>query len=196
MKILFKIFIIAIITITSATAQIRNTKKINLTKKVYLPKDRLNLNNQYLNLETIKSNIKSRKKCYNIDVSSTAIIPPKYPKYVKSIDAYYSARGYVFVELNYLRTNGLLLRSDVSFSKFKGNNYEVLIYPESNNKKKIDKNRIKITWHMPDQGVQTFNLRHVSIQYKTYGILIIGDYDINGVITGVSISLTPTNCLI
>jgi len=198
MKTFIKTIILTILTVTVASAQIKNSNKIKLHNRVNLPNNNLNIdvNHQYLNLETIKANIKSGKQCYQINVSSTAIIPPKYPKAVTAIDAYYSTGNYLKVEGKYLRTNGLLLRSDYGFKKYRGNNYEVLIYPSSYNKKEIDQRRVKITWHIPGQGVQTFMLRHVSIQYKTYGILIIGDYNVNGIIFGVSISLIPTSCLI
>jgi len=199
MKNSIKTLAIIIFTITSVTAQIKVNK---LPKKINLPNDKVYFNpNQYLDLETIKRDIKSGKKCYKINSSSSAIIPPKYPKRVKAIDAYYTSSQYVRVEGVYLKSNGLLLRSDAGFSKYRGNNYEILIYPSSANKKEIDQRRIKITWNMPNEGTQTytrqtFTLRHVSIQYKTYGILIIGDYNINGIIFGVAISLIPTDCLI
>jgi len=200
MKNSIKLFIIAVLTITVANAQIKNSNKINLHKTINLPKDKVYYNpKQYLDLETIKSGIKSGKKCYNINLTSTAIIPPKYPKMVQAVDAYYMGNRYVKVERDYLRSNGLLLRSDAGFKRYKGNNYEVLIYPNRYNKKEIDQKRIKITWHVIVNGtrsIQTFLLRHVSVQYKPYGILIIGDYNVNGIIVGVSIAITETTCLI
>lgn len=198
MKNLFKTILLIVLAFTSANAQIKKINRSKINKTVNIKQNKINYNfkNQYLDLETIKSNIKSGKKCYALNVSSTAIVPPKYPKSVKAIDAYYSASQYIRVERDYLRSNGLLLRSDAGFAKYRGNNYEVIIYPLSRNKKEIDQRRVKITWNIPGSGVQTFTLRHVSIQYKTYGILIIGDYNVNGIIFGVSISLTPTGCLI
>lgn len=198
MKNLFKTILLIVLAFTSANAQIKKINRSKINKTVNIKQNKINYNfkNQYLDLETIKSNIKSGKKCYALNVSSTAIVPPKYPKSVKAIDAYYSTSQYIRVERDYLRSNGLLLRSDAGFAKYRGNNYEVIIYPLSRNKKEIDQRRVKITWNIPGSGVQTFTLRHVSIQYKTYGILIIGDYNVNGIIFGVSISLTPTGCLI
>ncbi len=199
MKNSVKILIIALLAITSATAQIK-TKVIKRNNKIKIRRNQPTINlKQYLDLETIKKNITSNKACYAITLTSTAIIPPKYPKMVQAVEAYYIGNGYVKVERDYLRSNGLLLRSDAAFERYKGNNYEVLIYPNRNNKKEIDQKRIKITWHVNVNGtrsVQTFLLRHVSVQYKPYGILIIGDYNVGGIITGVSIAITETTCLI
>lgn len=187
MKKYFITIVIVALTCTSFNAQI---KKITPT----LP-DNVNLSAD-LDLDKIKNHITSGEFCYEINLSSTVIIPPKYPKKLAAIDAYYNTTKYVEVERTYLRSNGLLLRSDKNFNRINGNSYEVLIYPDRYDRKKIDKNQVKITWNTPERGLKTFLLKNVSIQYKPYGILIIGDYEIEGVIFGVNIGLIPTTCLI
>lgn len=190
MKKLITTLVLVLITLTVSNAQIKKTKLKIPTN------NRFPITSSNLDLEQIKSHIKSGKYCYELNVSSTAIIPPKHPARLKAIDAYFNTTRNVRVERTYLRSNGLLLRSDKSFNRNRGNNYEVLIYPDRSDKRKIDKNQVKITWNIPEKGLKTFLLKNVSIQYKPYGILIIGDYEIDGIIFGVSIGLTPTTCLI
>lgn len=149
-----------------------------------------------LNLETIKKHINSGKLCYTLNVSMTAIVPPKNPTPVKAIDGYYNSTKYVKVERNYLRTNGLLLRSDKEFNRNFGNSFEVLIYPQRRDSKKVDENQVKLTWRIPESQLRTFNLKNVAVQYKPHGILIIGDYEVDGIIFGVSIALIPNGCII
>ncbi len=190
MKKIIITLVLALIVITVTNAQIKNTK-------LKIPNNNtFQVTSSNLDLEQIKSHIKSGKYCYELNVSSTAIIPPKHPARLKTIDAYYSTTRNVRVERSYLRSNGLLLRSDKAFNRNRGNYYEVLIYPDRSDKRKIDKNQVKITWKTPEKGLKTFHLKNVSIQYKPYGILIIGDYEIDGIIFGVSIGLIPTTCLI
>lgn len=190
MKKIITTIVLVALTFSMVDAQIKNTK-------LKIPNNnRFPITSSNLDLEQIKAHIKSGKYCYELNVSSTAIIPPKHPARLKAIDAYYNTTRNVRIERNYLRTNGLLLRSDKAFNRNRGNNYEVLIYPDRSDKRKIDKNQVKITWNTPEKGLKTFHLKNVSIQYKSYGILIIGDYEIDGIIFGVSIGLIPTTCLI
>ena len=149
-----------------------------------------------LNLETIKGHIRNKTFCYTLHLSSTAIVPPKHPQPLKALDAYYSSTNYVIVERDYLRSNGLLLRSDTGFNRNAGNTYEVLIYPERADKRNVDVNRVKLTWRSPERGLNTFHLKNVSVSYKSYGILIIGDYEIDGLVFGVTLALTPGSCII
>ena len=149
-----------------------------------------------LNLETIKQHIKDKKFCYVVKLSTTVIIPPEYPQAVMGITGYYSTTQYLRVERSYLRSNGLMLRSDKNYNRAQGNNYEVLIYPDASDSKKVDKNQVKLTWNSPEKGLQTFHLQNVSMRYLPYGILITGDYDIKGMVFGVSLALMPGDCLI
>jgi len=189
-KIIVTIVLIAL-AFNTGNAQIKKNTKLKIPTNNRFP-----ITSSNLDLEQIKAHISSGKYCYELNVSSTAIIPPKHPQRLKAIDAYFNTTRNVRVERNYLRTNGLLLRSDKAFNRNRGNNYEVLIYPNRSDKKKIDKNQVKITWNTPEKGLKTFHLKNVSIQYKPYGILIIGDYEIDGIVFGVSIGLIPTTCLI
>lgn len=148
-----------------------------------------------LDLEQIKGHIKAGTFCYEINVSTTAIIPPKAPRRLKGLDGYYNTSKYVKIERSYLRSNGLMLRSDKNFDRNRGDTYEVLIYPSGSDKRKVDKNQVKLTWRSTEMGLKTFSLNNVSVQYKPYGILIIGDYETEGTVLGVSIALTPATCL-
>jgi len=180
--------ILILLCIISLQAQI---KKPNAK----LPNKPFPITSSNLDLEQIKGHIKAGTFCYETKVSTTAIIPPKSPRRLKAIDGHYSTRKYLKVELSYLRTNGLMLRSDKSFDRHRGDNYEVLIYPDRSDKRKVDKNQVKVTWRTAEMGLRTFNLNNVSVQYKPYGILIIGDYETDGTVLGVSIALTPSACL-
>ncbi len=191
MKTFITSIVLVLLSITIANAQIR--RDIKLPKKN--PITKLDLSND-LDLNKIKKHIKDGKFCYTVNVSSTAIFPPKYPQAVKAIDARYSSTRYLKVERNYLRTNGLLLRSDNGFNRNRGNNFEVLIYPDRRNSKLVDKNQVKITWRIPESQLRTFNLKNVSVLYKPHGILITGDYEVDGIVFGVSIAVIPTTCLI
>ncbi|WP_027077649.1 hypothetical protein [Maribacter antarcticus] len=177
---------------TISFAQIRN-ENVKIP-----PKGTVNLANYdgNLNLETIKKHITSGKLCYTINLSLTAIMPPKKATPVKAIDTHYASTKYVKVEREYLRSNGLLLRSDKRFNRNFGNNFEVLIYPQRNDKKKVDKNQVKLTWKIPESQLRTFNLKNVSVQYKPHGILITGDYEVDGIVFGVSIALIPNSCIL
>jgi len=191
MKKLITTLVLVLITLTVGNAQIKKNTKLKIPTNNRFP-----ITSSNLDMEQIKAHISSGKYCYELNVSSTAIIPPKHPQKLKAIDAYFNTTRNVRVERNYLRINGLLLRSDKAFNRNRGNNYEVLIYPDRSDKRKIDKNQVKITWNTPEKGLKTFHLKNVSIQYKPYGILIIGDYEIDGIVFGVSIGLIPTTCLI
>ncbi|NER18697.1 hypothetical protein [Spongiivirga citrea] len=191
MKNFITICLMLLFTISIVNAQIR--RDIKLPKKTPITKYDLNNN---LDLEKIKNHIKSNKFCYTVNVSSTAIFAPKYPNPVKAVDAYYTSTKYLKVERSYLRTNGLLLRSDKTFNRSQGNNYEVLIYPDRRNPKLVNKNQVKLTWRIPESQLRTFNLKNVSVQYKPHGILITGNYEVDGIVFGVSIALVPTTCLI
>jgi hypothetical protein len=185
---------------TAVNAQVKplnNLSKYKVNKKITDNNITLPLN-QPLNLVTIKNNINNNSSCYLMSLSTTVIIPPKNGQYLKDMVGYFVSGRYIKVERNYLRVNELLLRSDKNFSKVQGNNFEVLIYPDSGNPKEINKRMVKLSWKLPETGniVQTFQLRDVNIVYKTYGILITGNYEINGVLFGVSIGITPTTCLI
>lgn len=192
MKTTILLFALSVLSLSTMNAQIPTNNK-KLPSGITIDPNKLDAN---LNLETIKNHIASGKYCYTINLSATAIIPPKNPTPLKAIDAYYSSTKYVRVERNYLRTNGLLVRSDKNFNRNFGNNFEVLIYPQRNDSKKVDKNSVKLTWNIPESQLRTFNLKNVSVQYKPYGILIIGDYEVDGIVFGVSIGLIPTTCLI
>jgi len=185
------------ITLTSVNAQIK-VKNNAIKNKINLGYNKTHLSFGPLNLLTIKNNIKNRKSCYVMHLSTTAIIPPKNGQYLKDMVGYFGGSKYVKFERNHLRINDLLLRSDKNFSKLYGNNFEILIYSDIRNPKEINKNMVKLSWKLPETGniVQTFNLRDVTIIYKPYGILITGNYNINGVLFGVSISITPSTCLI
>ncbi len=191
MKNIITTVVIILITLTVGNGQIKKNPKVKIPAK-----NTITIGSSNLDMEKIKTHISSGTYCYELNVSSTAIIPPKHPQKLKAIDAYFTTTRNVKVERNYLRTNGLLLRSDKAFSRTRGNNYEVLIYPDRSDKRKIDKNQVKITWNTPEKGLNTFHLKNVAIQYKPYGILIIGDYEIDGIVFGVSIGLIPTTCLI
>lgn len=192
MKTHFITVLLILFTLGTTSAQItKPTIKIP-PKKVNIPVDLSGT----LDLEKIKSHIKNGKFCYTVNVSSTAIFPPKHPKPVKAVDAYYSSTRYLKVERTYLRSNGLLLRSDKGFNRNRGNNYEVLIYPDRRNPKLVNKNQVKITWRIPESQLRTFHLQNVSVRYERHGILITGDYKVDGVVFGVSIGIIPTTCLI
>lgn len=187
------ILVLSIVLITTTSfSQIKNTNS-KLPSGVNINPQLLDGN---LNLETIKKHIKTGKLCYTINTSMTAIFPPKNPTPVKAIDAYYNSTKYVKVERSYLRSNGLLLRSDKNFNRNFGNNFEVLIYPQRRDSKKVDENQVKLTWRIPESQLRTFNLKNVSVKYKPHGILIIGDYEVDGIIFGVSIALIPNSCII
>ncbi len=126
----------------------------------------------------------------------TAIFSPKNPKPVKAIDAHYKSTRYVRVEREYLRTNGLLVRSDSDFNRNFGNNFEVLIYPQRRDSKKVDENQVKLTWSIPESRLRTFHLQNVSDNYKPQGILITRDYEVDGIVFGVSIVLIPNSYII
>lgn len=184
--------ILVFIVQNSSFGQIKN-EKLKVPSKTEINPALLDGN---LNLETIKKHIATGKLCYTVNLGLTAIFPPKNPKPVKALDAHYSSTKYVKVERNYLRTNGLLLRSDKNFNRNHGNNFEVLIYPQRNDSKKIDKNQVKLTWRIPESQLRTFHLENVSVRYKPHGILITGDYDVDGIVFGVSIALVPNGCII
>ena len=169
-------------------AQIKPTTK--LPNKNPFP-----ISSSNLDLERIKQHITSNKFCYEVSMSSTAIIPPKQLKAVKAVDGYFSSTKYVKVERNYLRMNGLFLRSDRAYNRSRGETYEILIYPNRSDKRKIDLNQVKLTWRSAEKGLKTFLLKNVNVQYKPYGIVIIGDYEIDGMIFGVTIGLKPGDCL-
>lgn len=192
MKTTILLFALSVFSLSTMNAQIPTTNK-KIPSGIIINPNKLDPN---LNLETIKNHIASGKYCYTINLSLTAIIPPKNPTPLQAIDAYYSSTRYIKVERNYLRTNGLLVRSDKNFNRNFGNNFEVLIYPQRNDAKKVDENSVKLTWNIPESQLRTFNLKNVSVQYKSYGILIIGDYEVDGIVFGVSIGLIPTACLI
>ncbi len=173
---------------TSLQAQI--TKK-----KGALPNKPFPITSSNLDLEQIKGHINAGTFCYEINVSTTAIIPPKSPRRLKGLDGYYSTSKYVKVERSYLRSNGLMRRSDKNFDRNRGDTYEVLIYPSRSDKRKVDKNQVKLTWRSTEMGLRTFHLKNVAVRYKPYGILIIGDQEIEGTVFGVSIALTPATCL-
>jgi len=189
MKKIITVLTIALVVLTTMNAQIKKPK-INTGTTVDL--SQLDGN---LNLETIKGHIKSGKLCYTINAGVTAIIPPDHPKPVKGIDAYYSSTQYVKIERSYLRTNGKLFRSDKGFNRNQGNYFEILINPKRNDPKKVDVNQVKLTWRIPESQLRTFLLKNVSVQYKRHGILITGDYEVDGIVLGASIALVPTACL-
>ncbi len=149
-----------------------------------------------LDLEQIKGHINSGKFCYTINASMTAIFPPKSLNPVKAVDGHYNSTKYVKVERTYLRTNGLLVRSDKDFNRNFGNNFEVLIYPQRRDSKKVDENQVKLTWRIPESRLRTFHLQNVSVRYKRHGILINGDYEVDGIVFGVTIALIPNGCII
>ncbi len=193
MKKTFTLAVLFLFALASVQAQISLPNNGKDTR-VKIPQQTRNIGNllPHLDLESIKNHIAEKKYDYHINLTLTAIIPPKHPTRLKAVNMYYKANNDVKVERNYLRVNGLLLRGDHAFRVSSGNNFEVLIYPDRNDKRFIDKNGIKITWRSPEKGLQTFNLKNVSIQYKKYGILIIGEYEIDGIIFGASIALHPT----
>ncbi len=192
MKKLMPILVLSLLGTTFSSAQIKNDKLKN-PSQVQIDPALLDGN---LNLETIKKHIKSGKLCYTINTSMTAIFPPKNPKPVKAVDAHYKSTRYVRVEREYLRTNGLLVRSDSDFNRNFGNNFEVLIYPQRRDSKKVDENQVKLTWSIPESRLRTFHLQNVSVRYKSHGISITGDYEVDGIVFGVSIALIPNSCVI
>jgi len=191
MKNLILIIAIVLTGISVSSAQIRN-ENIKIPSKTPIDPSLLDGN---LNLETIKKHISSGKLCYTINMGLTAIFPPRNLTPVKAIDTRYAATNLVMVEQNYLRSNGLLLRSDKNFNRNFGNNFEVLIYPKRNDSKKIDENQVKLTWNIPESQLRTFNLINVSIRYKPHGILITGSYEVDEIIFGISIALIPNSCI-
>jgi hypothetical protein len=171
-------------------AQIKKNKKGIPTQT--LPQGTLNGN---LNLERIKQHLKNNKMCYVTTVSTTAIFDPKHPKPVTDVVGYFVSNE-LRQERDYLRVNAKLLRQDSRFSSSRADNYEVLIYPQRSKKDLVDVNRVKLTWRSPEKGLKTFLLQNVHVQYKPYGILITGDYLLDGALVGVSIGLMPEACLI
>ena len=173
-----------------------NAQIKKVPSKIHIPQERkfLPFDNN-LNLKIIKQHIKEEKFCYGVQLSTTVIIPPQNPKSARAFTGYYLTSQYVKVEGSYLRSNGFLLRSDKNFDRTRGNNYEILIYPDASDPKKVDKNQVKLTWNSPEKGLHTFHLQNVPLRYLPYGILITGDYNIKGMVFGVSISLVPGNCL-
>ncbi|WP_405248048.1 hypothetical protein [Cellulophaga sp. Asnod2-G02] len=191
MKNLILIISIVLTGISVSSAQIRN-ENIKIPSKTPIDPSLLDGN---LNLETIKKHISSGKLCYTINMGLTAIFPPRNLTPVKAIDTRYAATNLVMVEQNYLRSNGLLLRSDKNFNRNFGNNFEVLIYPKRNDSKKIDENQVKLTWNIPESQLRTFNLINASIRYKPHGILITGSCEVDEIIFGISIALIPNSCI-
>ena len=192
MKKIFLIIILILVGQISSYGQIKN-EKLKIPSKTKIDPSLLSGN---LNLETIKKHITTGKLCYTVNLGLTAIFPPKNPTPVKALDAYYSSTRYVKVERNYLRTNGLLLRGDKNFNRISGNTFEVLIYPDRRDSKKVDKNQVILTWRIPESQLRTFSLKNVSVRYKPHGILITGDYEVDGIVFGVSIALIPNSCII
>jgi len=162
------------------------------SRPITLPPGTLNGN---LNLEKIKQDLKSGKLCYMTTLSTNTIFPPKNPKAVKDIVGYFISSG-IRHERNYLGVNAKLLRSDKRFSSSSADYYEILIYPQPGKPQLVNKNQVKLTWRSAENGLKTFNLKNVSVQYKPYGILITGDFEIGKkTMTGVSIGIIPQQCI-
>ena len=193
MKNVFTTMVLALMVVTIGSAQIK-PNRVKIPSKID-PKIDLTKTNSNLDLEKVKKHIQDGKYCYRLNATSTAIFKPQ-GRLVGAVDARLTHNGYVKTERAYLRTNGKLLRSDTNYNNARGNYYEVLIYPERNNPKKVDKNQVKITWRIPESQLRTFHLQNVSVRYKPNGILITGDYEVDGIVFGVCIALTPQTCLI
>ena len=147
-----------------------------------------------LNLEKIKIHLKSGAHCYGFNLATTAIVPPK-------------TGGVRLVPIiGYLSTNRIAERSEqlvISGSLLKNTNrylgrdsYTVFLAPDNRDAKKINKLGVFITWRLAGENLRTFQLRNVAIEYKPYGILIIGDYEVDGVLIAMSMTLSPKPCLI
>lgn len=187
MKNLITTIIVIVLTFTALNAQINNIK-------VKIPTNR-NLNlDPNLNLEKIKGHLKSGDYCYEAQLGTTAIIPPKTGgvSLVPIIGHLISTnikdgQGQLVVE-------GSLLSSMYGYAK--GDEYTIYISPDSRDKTKIDAANIYILWRLPGERLRDFKLKNVSIQYKPYGIILVGNYEVNGILIGVNMTLTPTACLI
>ncbi len=163
------------------------------SRPVSLPSGTLN---NTINLESIKQHLKNKKMCYVTSLAANVTFPAGGGNRVKNIQGRF-VDGSIREERNYLRLNTKLLRSDQGFNTSRGDTFEVLIYPDRSNAQLVDKNQVKLTWRSPENGLKTFNLRNVSVSYKPYGILITGDYEIDGkTLVGVSIGIIPEACLI
>jgi len=169
------------------------TNGTTITKPLNLPPWALDNN---LNLEKIKQHLKNRKMCYMTSLATNVIFPSGGGKVVRNMQGRFASSS-IFHERDYLRLNTRLLRSDKRFNPSQADTYEVLIYPQRSKSHLVDKNRVKLTWRSPENGLNTSYLKNVSVQYKSYGILITGDYEINGkTMVGVSIAITPQGCII
>lgn len=163
------------------------------TRPVNLPPGTLNNN---INLESIKQHLANKKVCYVTSLAANITFPAGGGNRVKNIQGRF-VNGGIKHERNYLRLNTTLLRSDRGFNTARGDTFEVLIYPQRSNAQLVDKNQVKLTWRSPENGLKTFNLKNVSVSYKPYGMLITGDYEIDGkTLVGVSIGIIPEACLI
>lgn len=147
-----------------------------------------------LNLEKIKNHLKSGDYCYDLNLASTAIVPPKTGGVrLVPIVGYFSTSSLV-ERSNQLAISGNLLINTNGFRR--GDGFTVFLGPESRDATKINKQAVYITWDLPSENLRTIQLKNVTIEYKPYGILIIGDYDYDGLLIAVSMTLTPKSCLI
>ena len=187
MKNILSTIILLTLTFNIMNAQIKNDK-LKLPSRNNLSLD------PNLNLDKIKVHLKSGDYCYDAQVGTTAIIPPKTGgvQLVPIIGHLMTndireGNGQLIVE-------GTLKNSTYGFAR--GDSYTIYITPESGDKKKIDKDNIFISWGLSGERLGWFQLKNVSVQYKPYGIVLIGNYEVNGILVGVNLSLSPVACLI
>ena len=180
--------VLSVLMISATDAQIKKTKS-RLPARTSIATIDPNLN-----LDKIKTHLKTGDYCYDLNLASTAIVPPKTGGVrLVPIVGYFSTSRIV-VRSNQLAISGNLLKNTNSYRG--GDGYTVFLGPDSRDSKKISKLGVYITWQLPGESLRTFQVKNVTIDYKPYGILIIGDYDYNGLLIAVSMTLTPKSCLL
>lgn len=188
MKNLFTTLVMLVIVFNITNAQIKNNK-------LKLPSDNnLTSLDPNLNLDKIKGHLKSGDYCYDAYVGTTAIIPPKTGgvRLVPIIG--YLMTNKITEGYGQLVVEGLLKNSTYGYAR--GDSYTIYITPERGDTKKIDKNNIFISWVLSGERLGRFQLKNASVQYKPYGIVVIGNYEVNGILIGVNLSISPVACLI
>ncbi|WP_141402408.1 hypothetical protein [Sediminicola luteus] len=146
-----------------------------------------------MNMDNIRIGIESGKKCYLIKGVANGLFKLERGDFANNVVGYFENFKYLYTEAGYLRSDNKLLRNDKRFKS--GNHFEVLIYPDRNDKRLVNKNMVKVTWWTPELQLRTFSLKNVSVRYQKQGILITGDHEIEGNPMGFSFSITQTTCL-
>ncbi len=176
-----------VFAINITNAQIKNSK-------LKLPSDTNLSIDPNLNLDKIKGHLKSGDYCYDAQVGTTAIIPPKTGGVQLVPVIGYLITNKIREGNGQLVVEGTLLKNTNGYTR--GDSYTIYITPDRSDKKKIDKENIFISWGLSGERLGRFQLKNVSVQYKPYGIVLIGNYEVNGILIGVNLSLSPVACLI